>query len=72
MSRTLTWLHLSDLHACRPNTGWDAKRVLATLRADLQKLNKEHGLRPDLIFFTGDAAFGHLSNERGEAKIVRA
>jgi len=67
MSRTLTWLHLSDLHACRPNSGWDARRVLESLRADLQKLNKEHGLRPDLIFFTGDAAFGHLSNKRGEA-----
>jgi hypothetical protein len=24
-------------------------------------------LRPDLIFFTGDAAFGHISNQRGEA-----
>jgi hypothetical protein len=35
MPRTFTWLHLSDLHACRPKSGWDAKRVLETLRTDL-------------------------------------
>jgi len=67
MPRTVTWLHLSDLHACRPKSGWDAKRVLDALRIDLQTMNRKHDLRPDLIFFTGDAAFGHISNERGEA-----
>ena len=67
MPRTITWLHLSDLHACNPVTGWDAKRVLETLVADLRKLQKEHGLQPDLIFFTGDAAFGHLGQEPGKA-----
>ena len=67
MSQHLTWLHLSDLHACDPNTGWDAKRVTDTLLADLKRMQKDHGLRPDLIFFTGDAAFGHLGNERGGA-----
>lgn len=24
---TITWLHLSDLHACNPKHGWDADRV---------------------------------------------
>lgn len=67
MPRTITWLHLSDLHACLPRSGWDAKRVLEALRADLKLLHSKHGLRPDLIFFTGDAAFGHISNKRGEA-----
>ncbi|MCH8293294.1 metallophosphoesterase, partial [Candidatus Poribacteria bacterium] len=67
MSEMLTWLHLSDLHACKPLTGWDAKRVTDTLRTDLERMQNQHGLRPDLIFFTGDAAFGQIGNKRGEA-----
>jgi Leucine-rich repeat (LRR) protein/predicted MPP superfamily phosphohydrolase len=66
MSQTLTWLHLSDLHACKPRTGWDAKRVTETLCADLRKMQKG-GLRPDLIFFTGDAAFGHIGSDGGKS-----
>lgn len=63
---TLTWLHLSDLHACRPRTGWDSAKVTETLIADLRRLDREEGLRPDLIFFTGDAAFGHLGSKPEE------
>ena len=55
----LTWLHLSDLHCCKAKTGWDAARVLEALREDLEKLRDE-GLSPDLVLFTGDAAFGEL------------
>lgn len=33
--RTITWLHLSDLHSCKTKTGWDAHRVLMSLRDDL-------------------------------------
>lgn len=60
---TVTWLHLSDLHACTPRFAWDAERVTETLVADLKKLQRDHGLRPDLIFFTGDAAFGEIGTE---------
>lgn len=67
MTRTITWLHLSDLHACTPNSGWDAHRVLDSLRTDLRRMRDEHGLQPDLLFFTGDAAFGHLGSEKGKA-----
>src|SRR5947208_1795335 len=67
MPETLTWLHLSDLHACKPRTGWDARRVTDTLRTDLKRMQNQHGLRPDLIFFTGDAAFGQIGKARGEA-----
>ena len=67
MPRYLTWLHLSDLHACKPRTGWDARRVTDTLRTDLKRMQAEHGLRPDLVFFTGDAAFGQIGKERGKA-----
>ncbi|MEM9120095.1 MAG: leucine-rich repeat domain-containing protein [Cyanobacteria bacterium P01_F01_bin.56] len=66
MARTLTWLHLSDLHACKPRTGWDAKPVTDSLCADLKKMQEQQGLRPDLIFFTGDAAFGQIGSQRGE------
>ena len=60
---TITWLHLSDLHACNPRHGWDARRVTDTLVADLRGLQRDHGLRPDLLFFTGDAAFGQIGGE---------
>ncbi|MBD1872114.1 metallophosphoesterase [Nodosilinea sp. FACHB-131] len=66
MTQTLTWLHLSDLHACKPRTGWDAKRVTDTLCTDLKKMQEQRGLRPDLIFFTGDAAYGQVGSQRGE------
>ncbi len=29
-------------------------------------MQKEHGLRPDLIFFTGDAAFGQIGKAKGQ------
>src|SRR6185436_5894850 len=64
---TLTWLHLSDRHSCRPRSGWDAGRVTETLVQDLAGLQRDHGLRPDLIFFTGDAAFGHFGSEPGKS-----
>ncbi|BCL33999.1 NACHT domain-containing protein [Nostoc sp. MS1] len=67
MAQTLTWLHLSDLHACKPKTGWDARRVTDTLCKDLKKMQERYELRPDLIFFTGDAAYGHIGNSDGKS-----
>ncbi len=66
MAPSITWLHLSDLHACNPRTGWDASDVLADLEQDLGRLREAHALAPDLIFFTGDAGFGHLGAGGGE------
>ena len=63
MARTVTWLHLSDLHSCKTKTGWDADRILTALRRDLQLMQEKHDLRPDLIFFTGDAAYGQKTDE---------
>lgn len=65
-TRTLTWLHLSDLHTCKPKTGWDAHRVLVPLLKDLGKMQKQ-GLHPDLLFFTGDLAFGQIGSGKGES-----
>lgn len=64
--KTITWLHLSDLHFCSPKTGWEARHILKTLQSDL-KLLEDNGLHPDLIFFTGDAAYGHLGPEQGKS-----
>ena len=61
----LTWLHLSDLHVCHPRTGWDAERVTEELCADLKRMQQQHGLRPDVIFFTGDAAYGQIGSGGG-------
>jgi predicted MPP superfamily phosphohydrolase len=66
-TKILTWLHLSDLHACKPKTGWDARRATDALCKDLKEMQRKHGLRPDLIFFTGDAAYGHLGNGDGKS-----
>ena len=68
-SNKMTWLHLSDLHVCNPRHGWDADRVTETLVEDLQRLQRDEGLRPDLIFFTGDAAFGQIGQD-GEKTVA--
>ena len=57
---TLTWLHLSDCHACNPATGYDSTQVTNSLLEDLKKLEAQYGIVPDLLFFTGDAAFGEI------------
>lgn len=59
--RYIVWLHLSDLHHCQQKTGWDAHRVLDPLTRDLKKMETDHGLVPQLLFFTGDGAFGNVS-----------
>ncbi|HKI06281.1 MAG TPA: metallophosphoesterase [Thermoanaerobaculia bacterium] len=58
--RTLTWLHLSDIHRCSPRDGAGGHLVLQRLREDLEQLLATSGLRIDLIFMTGDLAFGHV------------
>lgn len=65
--KSIVWLHLSDLHLCEPKTGWDAHRVLEPLIVDLQKMETDHGLQPQLMFFTGDAAFGNYGSGAGSS-----
>jgi hypothetical protein len=66
MSKYITWVHISDLHAGKPNAGWDAERVTETLVADLSKMEREQSLHPNFIFFTGDAAFGQFGSSLNE------
>ena len=65
MARKITWLHLSDLHAGSPDH-WDAEPILEKLIQDLKKLTQSSGLTPDLMFFTGDVAFGERGRGEGE------
>lgn len=62
MTRRLTWLHLSDLHA-RARNDWDSRQITETLVRDLKAMQKHQGLRPDLIFFTGDLVYGAANGE---------
>lgn len=70
MTRTITWLHLSDLHA-RMRDDWDAKLITDTLILDLRSMQRDYRLRPDLIFFTGDIAYGAANGERMEDQYAR-
>ena len=71
MTRRLTWLHLSDLHA-RKRDDWDAREIKTMLIRDLKAMQIDHGLRPDFIFFTGDLAYGAAGLEMTEQyKLVR-
>lgn len=65
MSKTISWLHISDLHICSPKHGWDADDILASLKRDLLLMQDKYQLEPDFIFFTGDSAFGELGSASG-------
>ncbi|HEY0080084.1 MAG TPA: metallophosphoesterase [Pyrinomonadaceae bacterium] len=62
MSRIVTWLHLSDLHAGNP-TNWEVQQVTDTLLDDFDVMQRTYGLNPDLFVFTGDVAFGQPLNK---------
>lgn len=65
MARNICWLHISDLHSRGPKTGWDSERVIESLQQDLSILFDDHGVQPHLVFFTGDAVFGHIGKAPG-------
>ncbi len=69
MNKTITWLHISDRHIGKPGASWDATRVIDTLVTDFKKMERDHGLHPDYIFFTGDAAYGQLGSNENEALV---
>jgi predicted MPP superfamily phosphohydrolase len=62
MQDQLTWLHISDIHF-QSKTGWRDRTVTKGLIAFLRhSFDKDPSLKPDLIFCTGDLAFGELSD----------
>ncbi len=61
MKEKLTWLHISDIHF-HPKTEWRdsaARQALLTYLDNIFRLDSS--LRPDLIFCTGDIAFGETN-----------
>lgn len=59
MSKELTWLHISDIHFC-PHMEWrDSTSRSALLKYLAAHFETSGARRPDLIFCTGDIAFGH-------------
>ena len=51
-----TWLHISDLHF-KEGDPYDRDKVLTALLRSLTAFARQ-GWRPDLIFVTGDIAYG--------------
>ena len=65
-ARTVTWLHLSDIHFTARRDSYD-RRVVLTALADAAKELCNKGRRPDLVFFTGDLANFGKEDEYAEA-----
>lgn len=74
MDNTLKWLHISDIHFCS-KTEWRDSTARDSLIEYLKSIfKKDSSLRPDLIFCTGDIAFGEnglllLSDQYKQAKL---
>ncbi|MCP3963103.1 MAG: hypothetical protein GY719_35130, partial [bacterium] len=69
--RTLSWLHLSDLHRCPARDGGSAEVVLDRLLEDLRRL-LQGAPRVDLLLFTGDAAFGQIAAQSLDDQFLAA
>ena len=63
----LVWLHLSDIHF-RPSDEWQNATVRDALLGFLAKELEKLCIQVDLIFCTGDIAFGELTNQPLEAQ----
>src|SRR5688500_7100319 len=53
---TVTWLHISDFHF-KAGDPYDRDQVLGALVRSVKEF-RESGRRPDLVFATGDIAYG--------------
>jgi hypothetical protein len=60
--RTITWLHLSDLHF-RASDAYNINVVLEAFVQDVPRLLAENGLHPDFLAVTGDIAFSGQAEE---------
>lgn len=63
MTEPFVILHLSDAHIGNPKHKSNSLSVFDGLIADLEKTLKDQKLRPDLIIFSGDLAFGELEDK---------
>ena len=60
--RTLTWLHISDLHF-EESDAYNMDVVLGAFLQDIPQLLAEDGLHPDFLAVTGDIAFSGQAEE---------
>lgn len=68
MGRSIRWLHISDMHFCSPRMGESfTPMAKALFKEALPETQSELEGPPDFIFFTGDAAFGHIGDARGKS-----
>ena len=56
-TRTLNWLHFTDLHVGQPREGGRLGTLESALLEDLAAESKVVGMPFDVVFFTGDVAF---------------
>lgn len=67
----LTWLHLSDIHFL-PSNEWRDSTARSDLLEYLEKQLAEHQIQVDLVFCTGDIAFGKLPAQTLDAQYAMA
>lgn len=67
----LVWLHLSDIHFL-PNNEWQDGTARAALLALIAMQISKYNLQVDLVFCTGDIAFGGLTGQPLSAQYALA
>jgi formylglycine-generating enzyme required for sulfatase activity/predicted phosphodiesterase len=67
----LAWLHLSDIHFL-PTNDWSDSTARADLLDYLAKQLLDHNIKVELIFCTGDIAFGQLPTQTLDAQYTMA
>jgi predicted MPP superfamily phosphohydrolase len=72
MRDKLTWLHISDIHFLAQNE-WRDSATRASLLSYLKStFDNDSSLKPDLIFCTGDIAFGEVSSASMSNQYIQA
>jgi predicted MPP superfamily phosphohydrolase len=72
MSKTLTWLHLSDIHFRQSDEWRDGNNRDSFLEYLGSVFSQQPELKPDLIFCTGDIAFGEEGKSSLESQYLSA
>lgn len=63
MTRPLKWLHVSDIHLRTGKDRYDSDLVLSALIHLVKANREEHDMAPDIVFCSGDLAYGGKEEE---------